>query len=92
MYSTRAAILCIHGASKQYIHFWTDISSSALVRYLFVNEHEEAPILRNEFRWNMGANQSSDGGSRGGAQTNNGGVETCCYELLGVDRQATDEE
>ncbi len=57
-----------------------------------MNEYEETPTFRNKPGWNMGANQSSNGGSHGGAQTNNGEVETCYYELLGVDRQATEEE
>ena len=40
----------------------------------------------------MGANQSYPG-SQGGDQPHNPSeVKTCYYELLGVDRQASDEE
>ncbi|KAI9822918.1 MAG: hypothetical protein M1832_002943 [Thelocarpon impressellum] len=43
----------------------------------------------------MGANQSSsgaDGARRGGGQRAGGEVKACYYELLGIERQATEEE
>lgn len=40
----------------------------------------------------MGANQSTLGGNDDFTQTTNGELKTCYYELLGVDRQASDEE
>ncbi len=43
----------------------------------------------------MGANQSSNGveGDAGGASKNDpADMKTCYYQLLGVDRQATDDE
>lgn len=43
----------------------------------------------------MGANQSHDaGGSHGSRESgrSSGTVKTCYYELLGVDRQATEDE
>ena len=43
----------------------------------------------------MGANQSYDtGGSHGprGGGRSGGKVKTCYYEVLGVDRQATEDE
>ena len=39
----------------------------------------------------MGANQSSDAGGSNG-QRPTGEVKTCYYELLGVDRQAPEDE
>ena len=42
----------------------------------------------------MGANQSSDagGGSGGPGRRAAGEVKTCYYELLGIDRQASEDE
>ena len=41
----------------------------------------------------MGANQSSDtGGSSGPGEGAAGEVKTCYYELLGIERQASEDE
>ena len=39
----------------------------------------------------MGANQSSDAGG-GSERRATGEVKTCYYELLGIDRQASEDE
>ena len=40
----------------------------------------------------MGANQSSDAGGSGGGRGEAGEVRTCYYEVLGINRQASEDE
>ena len=45
----------------------------------------------------MGANQSSDAGNSSGPGNANragslGATKKCCYEVLGIERQATEDE
>jgi hypothetical protein len=45
----------------------------------------------DQYYRDMGANQSSDAGGSTG-QRSSGEVKTCYYELLGLDRHASEDE